>query len=159
MNQLANELVTQGHSVWVLSSTNEQGIEEKENLKFITLPFTAKNPLICLKNLISLHRIVKENNIEIVHCHHRVAALYMKFYRVFWKIPVVYTLRLAPIPHDFIHRGFTYVGDMAICVSTGFSEFLHKGLRVSKDKICTILNGVPCNWNNMKIRGGILFKR
>ena len=28
MNQLANELVAQGHSVWVLSSTNEQGIED-----------------------------------------------------------------------------------------------------------------------------------
>lgn len=26
MNQLANELDTQGHSVWVLSSINKQGI-------------------------------------------------------------------------------------------------------------------------------------
>lgn len=64
----------------------------------------------------------------------------MKFYRAFWKKPVVYTLHLAPIPHDFIHCVFTYVGDMAIGVSTEVSEFLYKKLSVSKIKICTILN-------------------
>lgn len=81
----------------------------------------------------------------------------MKFYRVFWKKPVVYTLHLAPISHDFIHCVFTYVGDMAIGVSTEVSEFLYKKLSVSKDKICTILNGIPYDWNNMGIRE--LFKR
>ncbi len=156
MKQLANELVAQGHKVWVLSSNNEQGIIEKENLKFITMPFTTKNPMICLKNLRALHRLVKENNIDVIHCHHRVAALYMKFYRILWKIPMVYTLHSAPIPHDFIQRTFTYAGDMAIGVSTEVSRFLYEGLRVSKHKIRTVLNGVPCIWKNMEIRGGTI---
>ncbi len=154
MKQLAYELVAQGHKVWVLSSNNEQGVMEKENLKFMTMPFTTKNPMVFLKNLRALHRLVKENNIDIIHCHHRVAALYMKFYRMFWKIPVVYTLHLAPIPHDFIHRTFTYVGDIAIGVSTEVSKFLHEGLRVSRHKIRTVLNGVSPNWNNVEILGG-----
>ncbi len=46
---------------------------------------------------------------------------------------------------------------MAIGVSTEVSEFLYKKLSVSKDKICTILNGIPYDWNNMGIRE--LFKR
>ncbi len=153
MKQLANELVRQGHSVWVLSSTNEQEIVESEKLKFITMPFATKNPLTCFKNLKALHRVVKDNNIEVVHCHHRVAALYMKFYRVFWKTPVVYTLHLAPIPHDFLHRIFTYVGDMAIGVSTEVSEFLHNRLKVPKSKIRTVLNGVPTSWNCTEVGG------
>ncbi len=154
MKQLANELVAQGHSVWVISSNNEQGIVETEKLKFISMPFTTRNPIICLKNLRRLHRIIKDNNIEVVHCHHRVAALYMKFYRMFWKTPVVYTLHLAPIPHDFIHRLFTYAGDIAIGVSTEVSEFLYSGLRVSKHKIRTVLNGINTVCDSEEIRGG-----
>ncbi len=152
MRQLGDELARQGHKVFVVSGTNEQGITDKDGLCFIKLPLTSKNPLSCLKNLIVLHRIIKDNRINVVHCHHRVAALYMKFYRMLWKIPVVYTLHLAPIPHDIIHRIFTYAGDMAIGVSTEVANFLRIGLKVPGDRIQVVLNGVEVR-NQLNISG------
>ncbi len=151
MRQLADELVLQGHSVWVVSGTNEQEIEDKDGLAFIKLPFTTKNPQTVIQNLKYLHRIIKDNHIDVVHCHHRVAALYMKFYRMFWKIPVVYTLHLAPVPHDVMHRIFTYVGDMAIAVSTEVADFLNKELDIPQKKIRIVLNGVPVRGNQLNI--------
>lgn len=71
-----------------------------------------------------------------------MAALYMKFYRIIFKIPVVYTLHLANIPHDFLHRCMTYTGDKAIGVSSEVSEFMVNELNTPVDKTVTICNGV-----------------
>lgn len=95
-----------------------------------------------MKDLRILHDIIKENNIEVVHCHHRMAALYMQFYTMLRKIPVVYSLHLADIPSDFIHRSMTFVGDCAIGVSSDVSRFLIEKLCVPKEKVVTVLNGV-----------------
>ncbi len=156
IRQLAEELVKQGHCVFVVSSTNEQGIKEKENLSFIRLPFTSKNPLTCIKNLKALNIIIKDNKIDIVHCHHRVAALYMKLYRMLWCVPMVYTLHSAPIPHDFIHRKLTFVGDMGIGVSTEVSQFMEMGLKIPKSKVTTVLNGVIPPDENL---GGVQYEQ
>ncbi len=71
----------------------------------------------------------------------------MRAYKCIKSIPVVYTLHLAPVPSDFIHRIFTYAGNKAIGVSTEVSEFLINKLKVRADKVTTVLNGV----NNEKL--------
>lgn len=100
------------------------------------------NPKAIIKGIKQLHKIIQIHKIDIVHCHHRMAALYMKIYRMFYKIPMVYTLHLADIPADFIHKKMTYVGDKAIGVSTEVSNFLAEKLEIPKSKIVTICNGV-----------------
>lgn len=95
-----------------------------------------------IKNIIQMHRFFKSMKIDIVHCQHRVASLYMKIYNMFWKMPYVYTLHLAPIPADFIHRIGTSVGNQAVAISTEVYDFLHKQFHVPKYKITMVLNGV-----------------
>lgn len=144
IKELSAELTRQGHRVIVVSSTNEMevGKNDTENVKFYRVPVTTKNPIQALKNLKMLNSIIKAEKIDVVHCHHRMAALYMRAYKCINSIPVVYTLHLAPIPSDFIHRVFTYSGDKAIGVSTEVSEFLIDKLKVKAKKVTTVLNGV-----------------
>ena len=143
MKQLSEELVRKGHNVCVMSSTNELGIGEgNSQVEFVYLTPISLNPVAIIKGIKKLHQTIKDNKIELVHCHHRMAALYMKFYRFFYKIPMVYTLHLADVPADFMHRKMTYVGDKAIGVSTEVSDFLVNKLLVPADKVTTIFNGV-----------------
>lgn len=139
MNELAHELDRQGHNVIVVSGTNELGIQ---GIPVYQIPLPTLNPVTLFKDINAIHKLVKENNIDVVHCHHRMAALVMKFYNIFFKIPVVYTLHLAGIPHDFFHRVMTYAGDQAIGVSTEVSRFMVKDLKIPKEKVTTVLNGV-----------------
>lgn len=143
MKQLSEELDRQGHKVVVVSSTNEQKIGSGGGgVTFIELSPITLNPIDVVRGIVALHRIIKNYEIEVVHCHHRMAALYMKFYRMIFRVPVVYTLHLADIPHDILHRCMTFTGDKAIGVSTEVSKFMINGLNVPSDKVVTICNGV-----------------
>ena len=144
IKELSAELAKQGHRVVVASSTNEMEVEKSDtqNIKFYRIPVTTKNPLKVFKNLRILNSIIRKEKIDVVHCHHRMAALYMRAYKCIKSIPVVYTLHLAPVPSDFIHRILTYAGDKAIGVSTEVSEFLINKLKVKAKRVTTVLNGV-----------------
>lgn len=112
---LAEELVNQGHTVTVMAATNDLHIGDgKLRLSFFQLPFKSKNPIVMLKSLKQMNTFFKVNDIQMVHCQHRVASLYMRIYNLLWRMPYVYTLHNAPIPHDFVHRLFTSVGDKSL---------------------------------------------
>jgi glycosyltransferase involved in cell wall biosynthesis len=119
IKQLSTELVEQGHHVVVVSGTNEIEIGGD----FYLIPTPSVNPKVMISDIRKIRKIIVDNKIDVVHCHHRMAAVYMRLYRLFWKIPVVYTLHLADIPYDFIHRKMTFSGDAAIGVSTDVSRF------------------------------------
>ena len=115
ISQLARELSKAGHNVIVVSSTNDRKIGQGNgNEKFFFLSPITLNPVNILKGIQKLYRIIIEEKIEVVHCHHRMAALYMQAYNLFYKVPVVYTLHLADVPSDFFHRKMTFFGDQAI---------------------------------------------
>lgn len=67
----------------------------------------------------------------------------MKLYNCIWHIPTVYTLHLAPIPHDWLHRLATWCGHHAIAISHEVEEFLHCAFKVPYNRISRVLNGVP----------------
>lgn len=154
MCQLAEELVRQGHKVVILSSNNNQGMQEQENIKIVQLPISRKNPIIAAKTIKEIHAIVAQNHID----NHRVAAIYMRLYRIFWKIPVVYALHISPVPHGFIHRILTYAGDIAFGVSTETTEFMKTALRIPAYKVLTIPNGVtPPSVEKIGGGGGLIY--
>ncbi|MBQ1311676.1 MAG: glycosyltransferase family 4 protein [Blautia sp.] len=142
MKQLAEELVRRGHHVVVVSSTNDLEIGKGNEIVFERLSPIDPNPVHILKGCRRLEEIITKHQIDLVHCHHRMAAMYMMFYRRFHRIPMVYTLHLANIPSDFLHRKMTYAGDRAIGVSTEVSTYLVEKLQVPKEKVCTVFNGV-----------------
>ena len=140
--QLYNELVRQGHSVWVAASSNEMGIQTPKRGGHNFVNLNTCNSLEVVKNLIAIHKLIKHNHIEIVHCHHRMASLYMRIYNWIWRCPYVYTLHLAPIPSDFAHRLVTSCGDRAIAISKEVGDFLRDRFKVPESRISYVLNGV-----------------
>ena len=144
VKQLSEELANQGHKVWVVASTNEMDIgkNNRERVLFEQVELRSKSPITIVKSLNKIHRIIIDNQIEIVHCHHRMAGLFMKWYNLRWSIPYVWTLHLAPIPCDPIHRMMTSYGKCAIAVSYEVGEFLKDRLKVPEKDIRYVLNGV-----------------
>ena len=141
INQLSRELARQGHRVMVVSGTKNQDLDN--DVAFKHLQTLSKNPLVIFKSIQQLHAIITQNKIDVVHCHHRVAALFMKLYNMLYPhVPTVYTLHSAPIPSDFFHRILTFPGDHTIGVSSDVSQFLTTALGVSSQKVTTVLNGV-----------------
>lgn len=141
INMLADALQRQGHNVIVVSGTQEIMMSNNQ-VEFIKVDTLSRTPWQIVKTIIHLHQIIRKYNIEIVHCHHRVAAIYMAIYTLFFKIPYVYTLHSSNIPHDFFHRILTFHGECAIGVSTEVSNFLVEKLGVPSDEVVTVLNGV-----------------
>lgn len=145
VKQLSEELARQGHRVWVVASTNEMGIGEQisgNEVRFQKIELRSKNPVTIWKSLNQIHDLITKNQIEIVHCHHRMAGLFMAWYNLRWKIPYIWTLHLAPIPCDSIHRMMTSYGDKTIAISYEVGEFLKDGLKVPEKDIAYVLNGV-----------------
>ena len=140
VKSLSEELVVQGHNVTVVSSTQEIALDPR--VDFIRLPAASNNPLQILKVVKALNEIIKSKQIQIVHCHHRKAALIMAIYNVFYTIPYVYTLHLANIPSDFLHRKMTFTGNRAIAISKEVRESLINELGVPSEEITDIPNGV-----------------
>ncbi len=142
MKLLSNELARQGHYVVVVSTNNEMEIGGTERIIFEKLDNLSKKPIDIIKNIKHLRKIIMTHHIDIVHCHHRMAAFYMRLYNSFYHIPIVYTLHLADVPCNYIYRKMTFVGDKAMGVSSEVSIFLVDKLKVPKDKVVTVFNGV-----------------
>ena len=121
---------------WTSAKTNGGGV------LFEQVELRSKSPITIIKSLNKIHQIILDNQIEIVHCHHRMAGLFMKWYNLRWSIPYVWTLHLAPIPCDPIHRMMTSYGKRAIAISYEVGEFLKDGLKVPEKDIRYVLNGV-----------------
>ena len=140
VKQLSDELCRQGHSVTVVSSTKD--IQLNDDVVFIQLPADSMNPFHILKVIRTLHTIIEEKQIDIVHCHHRKASLIMHMYNMFYRIPFVYSSHSANIPSGFLYRKLTFVGDCVIAVSKEVQQSLKKNLRIPEEKIVTIPNGI-----------------
>lgn len=56
---------------------------ENKGIKHITIPdMDNKNPLIILKTLITLNKVIRRERIQIVHSHHRMAAFYARLLQI-----------------------------------------------------------------------------
>ena len=92
--QLSSDLKDEFNSVHVASTGGlweselaAQGIQHHK-----ILDIDSKNPVTVLKLLFSIHQIIKNNEITIVHTHHRMAAFYIRLLKlVHPKLIHVYT--------------------------------------------------------------------
>lgn len=141
IRQLYGELMRQGHDVWVISSNNEIHVAEAED-RFVKMDLLGINPIRVGRTIRKVHDFIMENQIEIVHCHHRKAALVMRLYNVVWSTPVVYTLHSAPVPSDLLHRILSWGGHRSIAISSEVAEFMEQKLHIVKKHIRLVLNGI-----------------
>ena len=83
--QLSSDLKDEFDSVQVASTGGlwESDLAAKGIQHHKILDIDSKNPLTVLKLLYSIHQIIKNNEITIVHTHHRMAAFYIRLLKLF----------------------------------------------------------------------------
>lgn len=140
--ELGEKLIEHDNTIVVGCIEGEIVEDMRQHFKTYTLEFFSKNPLIVLKTLFKLKRIIVDNNIDIVHCHYRANALYMQVLSHFFRIKYVWTNHLIPIPHDFFHRKLTYYGSKAIAIGMESKNYIHKNLNIPIEDIRIIYHGV-----------------
>ncbi len=134
-----------GHQVTVASRKGDHLDKLEQNgVLHVPMSFTVKNPFGFLKCAHKLKKIIKQKNIDIVHCHYRACALYMRYLQVFCgvKVPFVWSNHLFEIPSDFLHRKFTFKGEKVIAVSNELKQNLVKNFDISENDIVVVNNGI-----------------
>lgn len=110
-----------------------------------------KNPVVMLKTFYKLSKLVREKNIQIIHSHHRMAALYATFLQ--WRYPkvkLVYTAHNVFYTHKKL-TAFSLTGHKIIAVGQTVRRNLIEIFGIDDEKISVIPNGIdiaPIKENN-----------
>ena len=146
---LSVRLKKSGYGVIVASNKGDHTDKlEESGVKHINLSFTVKNPFGFLSCATKLKKIIIENNIDIVHCHYRACALYMRYLQVFRgvKVPFIWSNHLFGIPCGKLHRKFTFTGEKVIAVSSDLKKNLVKSFDIPSEKIVVVNNGIDLDY-------------
>ena len=141
---LANILEEKGNRSIVIGPL-ANGNRERFNAlrcKYIPLSLGSKNLFEFYKNVQILKTIVKEEKIDIIHSHNRVASVYAQIINMQTGVPFVWTLHLNNIPSNPISRMLTFYGEKVIVVSSDIIHFCVKKLKINRNDIVVGYNGV-----------------
>lgn len=136
------------HNVFVASAGGEYVKElNKIDVPHYFIPFqnVEKNPLISLSIVRELTHIIRNNRIDIIHCHWRVTALFAQILYKLYGIPFVWTNHLEGIPNKGIYRYLFFYDKKAIAVSTDLKEELINRFNIPEEKIEVVYNGIDLN--------------
>lgn len=103
-----------------------------------------------IKNILIIFKIIKEENIELVHSHHRMTTLYCKILRKVMNFKLVHTQHLC-IEDKKIFTRIILRKLPVITVSNGARDNLIKKYGLKKDNIKTIYNTINKENSNNKI--------
>ncbi|GAA0434843.1 glycosyltransferase family 4 protein [Lentibacillus halophilus] len=141
--QLSRILTLKEHNVIVVSSGGPHVKElESNGIRHIHIPFITKNPIIALKNLFNLIRIIRREGIDIAHTHWRSTGLYIKLSSILTGIDFVWSNHLNQIPSSWLYRIFTFSGKGALTVSSDMLPMLHERLKIPRSNSHVVFNGV-----------------
>ena len=140
--QLSSDLKDEFDSVHVASTGGlweselaAQGIKHHK-----ILDIDSKNPVTVLKLLFSIHQIIKQKGITIVHTHHRMAAFYIRLLKfVYPKLTHVYTAHNVFKDKLPLYR-FALKNAKSVAVGEAVNNNLKEDVGITDSKV--IYNGV-----------------
>ena len=140
--QLSSDLKDEFDSVHVASTGGlweselaAQGIQHHK-----ILDIDSKNPVTVLKLLFSIHQIIKQKGITIVHTHHRMAAFYIRLLKlVHPKLIHVYTAHNV-FKDKLPLYGFALKNAKSVAVGEAVNKNLKEGVGITDSRV--IYNGV-----------------
>lgn len=103
-----------------------------------------------LQNISKLKKIIKQNNIEIIHSHHRMTTLLAKLATIFTDVKVVHTQHLC-IEDKFKLTKLSLNNINTITVSESAKEILVERAKLDRNKITTIYNTIELESENKEI--------
>lgn len=142
---LSTGLNSLGHKVIVGSNHGDHVDRLLSNgITHHDLSFTVKNPFGFLSCAKKLKKIILDNKIDIVHCHYRACAMYMRYLQVFRgvKVPFIWSNHLFGIPNSKLYKKFTFTGEKVIAVSNELKNNLIKAFDIEEEKIVVVNNGI-----------------
>lgn len=122
--QLASDLKEEFDTVHVASTGGlwEQKLNEQGILHHKILDVETKSPKVVLSNFIRLYKVIKQNNITVIHTHHRMAAFYARILCLFnRKLKHIYTAHNVFFDKKAFYR-FSINNAKVISVSKGVDE-------------------------------------
>lgn len=117
-----------------------------KNIDINIIDFQSKN---LFKTYLKLSKLIKENNIDIIHCQNRIPALFASIYCFFNKsTKYVWANHQVPIPSDIFHRLTTKYGECAIAGSLDGKKMLLTQFKIPEGKVKLVNLG--CDINNFE---------
>ncbi|MDK2586346.1 glycosyltransferase [Romboutsia sedimentorum] len=130
------EIVVASHGGQLLSEFKSMGIKHYE-----IYDVENKNPISISKNVKLLIDIIKNEDIDIVHSHHRMTTLLAKIASKFTGVKVIHTQHLC-IEDKFKLTKLALNGVEIITVSEAAKRILHEKSNLDKKNITTIYNTI-----------------
>ena len=132
-----------GHQVVVCSNggVNVEQLRELGITHYHIPDITNKNPLVMFRVLCQLKRIIRKENIGIVHTHHRMAAFYVQLVRKRRHLPVISTVHNTFYDKKRLTR-FCYNDVQVIAVGNRVKENLCVFYKIPESQVTVIFNGV-----------------
>lgn len=129
---------------------------EKMGVKHYNILNTdSKNPDVILNNLMTIYKIVKKENIDIIHSHHRMTTLLAKLISKITKVKVIHTQHLC-IEDKFKLTNVSLKGIKTITVSEAAKRILIEKAGLEERNIKTIYNTVETEHDSKEVDDKLL---
>ncbi len=143
--ELAKELKRKGYNIIVTSNGGVYVKElEEAGIKHYSVPLQNKNPFNMLKAAHLLKKIIKEENIDIVHSHARIPSFILGKLHKRMKFPFVTTAHWV-FNTSYGLKYITDWGEKTVAVSEDIKKYLMDNYHVPESDINVTINGIDTN--------------
>ncbi len=140
--EINNYLIKNNFNSFVLSSGGKMVYQiQQDGGKHITLDVNTKNPFKMWRNISKIKKIIKENNIDIVHVRSRAPAWSAYFACKSLKCPLVSTIHgnysIGIFPLSYIKKLYNssiVMADWIICVSNFIKDYAFENYKLFRNK-------------------------
>lgn len=134
---LSDELIRQGHSVYIVSDT----FKTPTTAHFISHPIGKRDILQRYRNITFLQKLIKEKKIDVVHAHSRAASWVSYFATRRGNVPLVSSIHYRQHLH-FSSKLFSVYGEKHIAVCESIYFHLNRELQYPLETLALVHNGI-----------------
>lgn len=141
--QLCKALKEKGYTPIVCASEG-RGVKqiEQEQIKYYRIPdMQKKSPLVMFTIVTRLYKIIKQEGIDIVHTHHRMAAFYTRVILPFVKVKFINTIHNTFEDKKIMTR-YAYGKAYNVAVGQSVKDYMKRYYNLSDDCISVVYNAV-----------------
>lgn len=110
---------------------------KKIDVRYMLSKFVkGNNPYHIIAAIKELHKIVKENNIDLIHCHHRYNDIVISFYKKLFNNNIRTITTVLSITTGM--KMISYKADLLIAVSKSVKKHLINNFNINDEKIITV---------------------
>ena len=144
--EISNALQNSGNLSFVASDGGRREREvTREGGKVLLLPLASKNPVTIFRNIYKLSKIIKDNNINIIHARSRAPAWSAYFAAKKMGIPFITTFHGTYSINGKLKKKYNSVmakGDRVIAISNFIKNHILKNYNTRIEKVVTIHRGI-----------------